>query len=126
PVDPKKERAHLVDLLTDWIHYSRINRLDLANDHAKALLESGLSDADFVALVEDWAKRENDFHATVISAQKNATLEANAGKKAVARNATEISRNIGLLTKSLREHEFGRDRLLAAGEYAMPQLLQAF
>ncbi|MGE3108508.1 MAG: HEAT repeat domain-containing protein [Phycisphaerales bacterium] len=131
----RQERARLVDMLNDWIHYSRINRTDLANDFAKALMEAGLSDEQFAALVEDWAKRERDFESVVISSQKNKDLEENAGKLyakytagklAAARNAGEISRNIGLLTKSLRERDYGRQRLLAAREYAMPQLLQAF
>lgn len=132
--DLKKERAKQVEMLTDWIHYSRINRLDLAKDYAQALLDSGLSDTDFVALIDDWAKKEVDFNAVIISSQKNPELEVlagklnlkyQAGKKATARNATDISRNIGLLTKSMREREFGRRNLITAGEYATPQLLQA-
>jgi len=133
--DAKKERAAQVQLLKDWIHYTRIHKMELSKDYATAILSSGLSDTEFVALVEDWAKVEGDFNATVISAQKNAEIEELAarldqkykqGKKAAARNASEISRSISFLTKSLKERSFGRELLLSAGEYATPQLLQAF
>jgi len=132
--DTKQARAVYVDLLDNWIHYTKIHQVDLAKEFATALLDANLTNGDFASLINDWAKREGDFTAAILRAQKDPELEALAGRLNAkyeagilesARNASEISRNIGLLTKSIRERDFGRRGLLKAGEYATPQLLQA-
>src|SRR5690606_35847562 len=46
------------------------------------------------------------------------------GRLAKARDPEEIARNIQLLEGNLRNRAFGRERLLAAKEYAVPQLLE--
>ncbi|MFK7885087.1 MAG: HEAT repeat domain-containing protein, partial [Phycisphaerales bacterium] len=48
------------------------------------------------------------------------------GKLSRVRNAEEIARNIELLKGGLRARQLGRERLIAAGEYALPQLLDAY
>ena len=48
------------------------------------------------------------------------------GKLERARDPEEIKRNIELLKGKLRGRQLARERLIGAGEYAMPQLLQAF
>jgi HEAT repeat protein len=48
------------------------------------------------------------------------------GKLDRARNPDEIARNIALLTEGLRARTLARERLIFAGEYAMPQLLDAY
>ncbi|MGV6814559.1 MAG: hypothetical protein ACWA5W_06050, partial [Phycisphaerales bacterium] len=48
------------------------------------------------------------------------------GKLARARSPKEIARNIEFLTQGLRARSLARERLITAGEYAMPQLLEAF
>ncbi|HYD02401.1 MAG TPA: hypothetical protein VEB22_14335 [Phycisphaerales bacterium] len=50
----------------------------------------------------------------------------NQGKLEIARNAAEITKSIDLLTGTQRQRLVARERLAAAGEYAMPQLLSAF
>ncbi|MFG0283424.1 MAG: HEAT repeat domain-containing protein, partial [Phycisphaerales bacterium JB039] len=46
------------------------------------------------------------------------------GRLDKARDPAEIAKNIQLLTGNLRNRTFGRERLLAAKEYAVPQLLE--
>jgi hypothetical protein len=121
--------------LTDWMHYTRIAQFDLARANAKALLDSGITGPELVNLVEDVAKKPTEFTDVVLSAQRYAELEEVAaglqklfeqGRLEAARNAEEITRNIELLTGTQRERLLGRQRLVFAGEYAMPQLLAAF
>ncbi len=131
PVDLQKQR---VAWIKDWIHYTRIHRFDQAQSNAKALLDSGITDTELVSLIDDTAKVESDFNDVVLRSQRHAEVEAIAarlqksyeqGKLAHAREASEIARNISLLTGTQRERIFGRDRLKFAGEYAAPQLLSA-
>ena len=48
------------------------------------------------------------------------------GKLERARDPEQIKKNIDLLTGLVRPRLFARERLKAASEYAMPQLLTAF
>lgn len=130
---PPSEQAQRLAWLNDWIHYTNISRFDLARENAQALLNSGISDTEFVALVDDVAKVNKRFEEALQKGHKQAEVEAIAGKLqkkyeagrlAHARNAPEISRNIALLKGTQREKLLGSQRLVAAGEYAMPQLLQ--
>lgn len=121
------------ELLRDFIHYTRIARYDLARANAQALLDRELPPADFVKLVEDSGELQR-FEETAVRSQRAAELEGVAarllkayeqGKLDQARNAEEIARNISLLTGTQRQRLVARERLAAAGEYAVPQLLQA-
>lgn len=133
------------ELLRDFIHYVRIARYDLAASNGQALLDrmeppfgkaeagKGLKLADFVKLVDDTGELTR-FEETAVRAQRVGELEAIAsrllrayetGKLEQARSAQEITRSIGLLTGNARQRAVGRERLAAAGEYAMIQLLEA-
>lgn len=132
PVSDQEE--HQLELLRDFIHFVKIARYDVAADLGRQLLDEGLSPMEFVDLVE--GSREMDrFEQAVAAAMRVPVLEPVAakmdlmfrdGKLARARNPEEIARNIELLTQGLRARQLGRQRLLVAGEYAMPQLLEAF
>lgn len=121
-------------LLNDFIHFVKIARFDVAADLGRQLLDAGLDPEQFVDLVEQ--SRELDrFEEAVASAMRVPALEPIAaeldalyrnGKLERARNPDEIARNIELLTGGLRARQLGRQRLIAAGEYAMPQLLDAY
>lgn len=122
-----------IQLLKDFAHYVRINQNELAAATGQALLDRGLKPADFAALVDDSPEAQR-FEETIIRAQKQPAIEEIAaailslyeqGKLDQARDPSAVSKNISLLTGTSRQRQFAIDRLVAAGEYAMPQLLKA-
>lgn len=132
PAAQQDEQA--LTLLRDFIHFVRIARFDIAADLGRQLLDSGISGEDFVDLVEN-SREGARFEESVAAAMRVPVLEPVAGaldrlfregKLARVRNAEEIARNIGLLTGGLRGRQLGREGLIAAGEYALPQLLDAY
>lgn len=125
--------AELV-LLRDFIHFVKIARFDVAADLGQQLMDSGLSPEEFVDLV-DSSRELSRFEESIAAAMRVPALQPVAaeldkayrsGKLARARNPEEIARNIELLSGGLRARQLGRQRLIAAGEYAMPQLLDAY
>lgn len=132
--DPKERAKKVADLLNDWMHYTRIDNMELAVANAQAILDSGVTDEEFTALVDDNQQLANRFVDTVIRAQKRAEIEKLAGallqkyergRLAHARDAAEISRNIKMLTGTQNERLWATRRLTEAKEYAMPQLFTA-
>lgn len=139
-----KQAAEDRQKLDDFVHYVRINRYDLAKAFGEALLariaapagtateEGALSATEFARLVESSSAQA--FTQVTSRAAGIAEVEGVAarlerayseGKLAQARDPKEISASIALLTGTARNRDVGRTRLLAAGEYAMPQLLTA-
>lgn len=140
---PDKE---LASSLSDFVHYIRIARYDLAKGFAASLLDkmakpignaeadkATLSFADFAALV-DSGNEATRFAETVQRGTRVAELEGAAdrlikayeqGKLEQARNPQEIDQNIERLTGDQRQRMYARERLMFAGEYAMPKLLKA-
>lgn len=121
-------------LLRDFIHFVRVARFDIAADLGQQLLDSGIDGEDFVDLVEN-AREAERFEESVATAMRVPVLQPVAagldrlfreGKLARVRNPEEIARNIELLTGGLRGRQIGREGLIAAGEYALPQLLDAY
>jgi hypothetical protein len=129
----REQAARQAELLRDFNHFTRINRADVAAGYAKQLLDSGISPTQFVVLVES-VEGEERFLNSISRAMQMAELEEAAatlikmyerGRMERVRAPEEITRNIGLLGGVQRARMLGRERLMAAGEYAMPQLLQA-
>lgn len=133
------------ELLRDFVHYTRIARYDLASANGQALLDrleapfgkaeagKGMKLADFVKLVEASGELAR-FEETAVRGQRIGELESvasrllkayEAGKLEQARSAAEISRNISMLTGTMRQRAVARERLIGAGEYAAVQLLEA-
>ncbi|CAN5776452.1 hypothetical protein BH11PLA1_BH11PLA1_05170 [soil metagenome] len=132
------------EFLRDYIHYVRIARYDLAQSNAQALLDRlvppyGAGDAEkggltldqFVKLVDsgDLPRFEESvtrgMRVTEIEPASAKLLAAyEQGKRDQARVADSITKNIQLLIGTSRQRLVGRERLMAAGEYALPQLLQ--
>jgi len=136
PVDAVAEKAKEAErqrLLSDFVHYVYIQKYDLAAAMGRAVEDLNLSSRDFVSFVErsgDVAKVQDAWQRAMrvpelqeIAAK--ATKAFNDGKLSRARDPDEIARNIQSLTGNLRGRLLARERLLAAGEYAMPQLLNA-
>ncbi len=128
------EEPKQIDLLRDFIHFVKIARFDVAADLGSRLLDSGVSSEEFVDLIEE-SREQQRFEEAVAAALRVPVVEPIAaeleslfrqGKLDRARNPDEITRNIGLLTQGLRARALARERLMVAGEYAMPQLLDAY
>ena len=120
------------ELVGDFIHYVRIANYQLAEAMGQELLNRGLTPAEFTQLIEsgDVAR----FEETTQRALRVASLEEIAGQMLNmfeegrlqrARDPEQIQKNIEMLTGNLRGRLMGRQGLVAAGEYAMPQLLAA-
>ncbi|MFK7759321.1 MAG: HEAT repeat domain-containing protein [Phycisphaerales bacterium] len=131
---PANDREEELTLLRDFIHFVKIARFDVAADLGRQLLDRGMMAEDFVDLV-DSSRELSRFEEAIAAAMRVPVLEPIAaeldsayrdGKLARARNPEEITRNIELLTGGLRARQLGRQRLMVAGEYAMPQLLDAY
>lgn len=121
------------ELLANFIHFVKIARFDVAAGEAAALLDSGLSEEEFVDLVDESGELDR-FQSAVAQAMRVDGLQDIAarldsmyrtGQLKRARDPEQITRNIDLLGGNVGESLFARSRLIAAGEYAAPQLLEA-
>lgn len=123
--------------LRDFIHYVRIARYDAAVLRGQEILALNLDPQIFADVVEDSDEIDRFLNAMGLAqrAEGQAELEEtaaaledlfNTGKLQRARNDDEIARNIELLGGNMRGRVLAEDRLLAAGEYAVPRLLNAF
>lgn len=131
---PESQDEQQLELLRDYIHFVKIARFDVAADLGRRLLDSGITSEQFVDLIEQ-SREQQRFEEAVAAGLRVPVVEPIAaqleslfrdGKLARARNPQEITRNIGLLTEGLRARTLARERLMIAGEYAMPQLLDAY
>ncbi len=127
-------QSERIELLRDFIHFVKIARFDVAADLGTRLIDTGISSEEFVDLVED-SREQSRFEEAIAAGLRVPVLEPIAaelesmfrdGKLDRARNPEEIARNIALLTEGLRARTLARERLIFAGEYAMPQLLDAY
>jgi len=119
-----------VNLLEDFIHYVLVANPELADGSARALFDSGISDADLYRLLdqvdadrfEDALQRAMRMDALAdVAGQLDTRIRS--GRRDVARDPAEIARNIALLSGSARARMMAREALKSAGEYAVPQLL---
>ncbi|MBS0191758.1 MAG: HEAT repeat domain-containing protein [Phycisphaerales bacterium] len=137
PADAKSEQgikaAADVDLLKDFIHFTRIARYDVAGSVGRELLSRNISPKDFVKLV-DGSGESARFDETVGRAMRVSALEQLAGamykqyetgRLEAARDPKEIAENISKLTGTVQGRIRASARLKVAGEYAVPQLLTA-
>ncbi len=124
--------AATAPLLRDFIHFTLIDRPEVAASYAQQLLDANLPPRRFVELLEASGELER-FEDVIPRAQKKAELEKYAaqlqrqydqGRRDRARDPAEIKRNIALLKGFQRQYLHGRENLLQAGEYAVPQLLE--
>ncbi|MFM9996737.1 MAG: HEAT repeat domain-containing protein [Phycisphaerales bacterium] len=120
-------------LLRDFIHYTLIDRPDVAASYAQQLMDANIPPRKFVDLLEmsgELARFEN----VMPRALQKPELEKFAaklqdhyrrGRLERVRDPAEIKANIALLRGTARPQLQGREGLVAAGEYAVPQLLSA-
>lgn len=134
PAAAADKRPDAGSLLSDFIHYTRTNNTELAEAMGTELLDRNLSNSEFLGLV-DASGDPARFVETAQRAMRIERLEPLAaamlksfetGKLERARDPEQIARNISLLTSTDRNRRIAEERLIFAGEYAMPQLLEAF
>lgn len=122
------------DVLRDFIHFVKIDRVDAADLYGRSLLSRDLSGTEFVGLLEEGGELAR-FEEAIALAERKPELERTAsalrrlyldGKLAIARDPEQIAESIALLAEGrVRGVLLARERLAEAGEYAMPQLLDA-
>lgn len=128
--------ADNASLLDDFAHYVLTANYTMAESVGQELLARNLSNADFATLVEAADVRRFESAAQrALRVRENDGLQATAGAllKAFemgrlerARQPKQVAENIKALTGSLRERLLARQGLIQAGEYAVPQLLEAY
>ena len=120
-------------LLSDFIHYINIDNYKLAQAMGAELTARKVKPRDFVKVVEESNQTER-FDAASAKAQRITDLATLAsdlvglyekGKLELARDPDEIAKAIKMLTGNARARILGAERLKAASEYAVPQLLKA-
>ncbi len=121
-------------LLEDFNHYVFIAQHDLAEANARALLDMALEPQAFLALLEDTPALQRRFaearqRALLVPQLEDEAAELftlfDTGKKERARSPQEIEENIDMLGGQARQRLAARERLLEAGEYAVPDLITA-
>ena len=121
------------ELLEDFSHYSLTANIQLASDYAQALLDLPLTDAELAILLDEVLRRPEQFDRAVSRAQLVPELEDIAselarriemGRLDLARDAKRIDQAIGMLVGNQRAKLLAKNRLIAAGEYAVPALLR--
>ncbi len=129
--DPQLSAA--LPLLKDFIHYTLIDRPEIAASYAQQLMDANLPPRRFLELLEGSGELER-FEDVIPRALKKPELEAFAaqlqrhydkGRQERVRDPNEIKRNIALLKGYQRQVVYARQRLIEAGEYAVPQLLES-
>lgn len=127
------EPADVEQQVRDFIFYVNINRDDAALAVAQELLNSGMTPQEILEVIEG-ERLWGDLQEALGKAGRRAELEPISGDIVImlrdarlqrARDPGEIERNIEALTGPLRGKLYARDLLKAAGEYAMPQLLES-
>lgn len=127
--------ANLASKLTgvqQLLHYINIAKPDAAASQAQALLDAGLNGAELATIVDenDLAER---FDEVMVRGRGMNGVDQLAirfeqmlrdGRLELARQPARIEDAISKLTGTLRQQMFAKERLAAAGEYAMPQLLK--
>lgn len=125
--------ASLQKSLGDFVHYVLIGKPDLAQAAAEGVLGASVSDAALAALVDEGDLAERLDRAVSRSRSMGEVSDfatriasrVEEGRKALARDPRRISDAIGMLGGTQRQKMLAEDRLVAAGEYAAPQLLAA-
>jgi hypothetical protein len=120
-------------LLGDFIHYVNIDNYVMAEAVGNELKARKVANRDFVKVVEegDSVERFDSAMAKALRVTDLAGLAADLtgayskGKLEMARDPEQIAAAIKMLTGTARARLIGAERLRAASEYAVPQLMTA-
>jgi hypothetical protein len=117
--------------LDDFIHYTNVAKPELASQHLRRLLNSGITDGDLSILLQevDRARFENALRrARGIDGLRDVVAELEtrlrSGASSLARDTNRIDEAVKMLAGTLRQQQMANNVLRSAGEYAVPRLLQ--
>jgi hypothetical protein len=119
--------------LDDFMHYSLVANVEFAEAYAVTLLRSEMTDEEFYSWINKSKERQQRFDRAIGWALFVDDLEPlaaaledryEAGRTSVIRNAARLDESIALLDGTTRQRILAQDRLVEAGEYAVPKLLQ--
>ncbi|MEY5060898.1 MAG: hypothetical protein RIS45_819 [Planctomycetota bacterium] len=127
-----QDNSAVAKSLADFIHYVLIGKADLAQAAGEAVLSASVSDGDLAEVVDGGEMGERLARAVSRSRAMGGVSDiatriedrVETGRRALARDPQRIGQAIEMLSKTLRERRLGEERLAAAGEYAVPQLLK--
>lgn len=130
---PAGQGTQAAKLWEDFIHYSRIARLDLAASSGKAFVALNLSPEALLGVIE--AGPYEDWELDLVRLQRMDQAIASVGKEveqaiekariAVSRDPQRVRQAIEKLDDGARPRINATRRLQAAGQYAAPELLKA-
>jgi CheY-like chemotaxis protein len=127
------DRGEALQWLDNFVHYTLVARPQLAESYARQLLDSGISDADLVLLLDEGRVTMERFDAAMSRAQFVPELEDIAAELAIrmeqgrmdlARDGDRIEEAVQMLIGTQRQRILAERRLREAGEYAVPELLR--
>lgn len=127
------QRGSELEWLDNFVHYTLVVRPDLARSYAQQLLDSGISDADLVLLLDEGRVTPERFDSAMSRAQFIPELEDIAaelsirmeqGRLDLARDGDRIEEAVQMLIGTQRQRILAERRLREAGEYAVPELLR--
>lgn len=126
------DRAKLVESATLFVHNVMIAKPESAVAAANALLAEGVEPSALAMAVDgaDLGKRMDDAFrrsrrmAEVSDASAALETKLEAGRQLLARKVERIDEAVGMLVGPMRGQMMAHERLMAAGEYAVPALLK--
>ena len=129
---PATDTANHGQLLDDFLFYVLTAKPELALSNGRALLDSGITNAELVELIDsrDTTKRVEDSLRRgrniegIESLMAEFETRVETGRQDLARNPKRIEEAISMLVGPLRGQLQARGRLETAGDYAVPALLR--
>lgn len=130
PPAPQVDEKELAALWDNFLHGIKVAREDLAESTGRAILETGAARQVYLLSVKE---KEGDVQWLLTRGERLGNLKPiiddirkmiEAGYSAERSDPIQIAHAIDLLDENLRAYEIGAARLVASGEYAMPQLVQ--
>jgi hypothetical protein len=127
-----KDLSRVQKNLEDFVHYVLIGKPELAQAAGEAALSADATDQDLAAAVDaanlgerlDKAISRSRAMGGVSDLATKIEDRIEDGRKSLARDPNRIADAIGMLRGTLRERMIAEERIAAAGEYAVPQLLK--
>jgi hypothetical protein len=119
-------------LLENFVHYGIVAKPDLASAYGQKLLESGVSNAELATVIDEGQIEPERFDSAISRMLLVPELESIAaevaqriekGRLDLAREPERIKDAIKMLDGTQRQYLIAQRRLEAAGEYAVPPLL---
>jgi len=119
--------------LKQFLHLINIAKPEAAAELGQAMLDGGLTPAQLATVVDDDREFAIRFDTVMTRGRGMAGVNELAsrfeqmlrdGRLELAREPKRIEESVALLTGTLRQQGFAKERLAAAGEYAMPMLLK--